>query len=94
METARLIQPLENHEKAGRAIRDIVTRLKSARTQGELGNLLVHEIQSNSEASLNKSGRAPVSYNANEYVASTSPTDAFSKKIVDLGYALALHYMH
>jgi len=46
METARLIQPPDTHEKAGRMIRDIVVRLKSARTKGELGNLLVHEILS------------------------------------------------
>jgi uncharacterized protein (UPF0305 family) len=46
METARLIQPLEKHEKAGRVIRDIAVRLGAARTKGELGNLLVHEIQS------------------------------------------------
>ena len=45
METVRLTQPLENHDKAGRAIREIVTRLSTARTKGELGNLLVHEIQ-------------------------------------------------
>jgi uncharacterized protein (UPF0305 family) len=46
METARLIQPLENHEKAGRMIRDIVVRLSGSRTKGELGNLLVHEVLS------------------------------------------------
>jgi uncharacterized protein (UPF0305 family) len=46
METARLIQPLEKHEKAGRVIRDIVVRLKSARTKGELGSFVVHEILS------------------------------------------------
>ena len=45
METTGLIQPLENHEKADRVIRDIVVRLRSARTKSELGNLLVHEIQ-------------------------------------------------
>ena len=45
METTGLIQPLENHEKADRVIRDIVVRLRSARTKAELGNLLVHEIQ-------------------------------------------------
>jgi uncharacterized protein (UPF0305 family) len=46
METTGLIQPPEQHEKRGRVIRDIVVRLKSARTKGELGSLLVHEIQS------------------------------------------------
>jgi len=46
METTGLIQPTEHHEKRGRVIRDIVVRLKTARTKGELGNLLVHEIQS------------------------------------------------
>jgi uncharacterized protein (UPF0305 family) len=45
METTGLIQPPEHHEKRGRVIRDIVVRLKTARTKGELGNLLVHEIQ-------------------------------------------------
>jgi uncharacterized protein (UPF0305 family) len=43
METARLIQPPENHEKAGRVIRDIAVRLCTARTKGELGSLLAHE---------------------------------------------------
>jgi len=46
METTGLIQPPEHHEKRDRVIRDIVVRLKSARTKGELGSLLVHEIQS------------------------------------------------
>jgi uncharacterized protein (UPF0305 family) len=46
METTGLIQPPEHHEKRGRVIRDIVVRLKSVRTKGELGSLLVHEIQS------------------------------------------------
>ncbi len=46
METTGLIQPPESHEKRGRVIRDIVVRLKTARTKGELGYLLVHEIQS------------------------------------------------
>ena len=45
METTGLIQPAEHHEKRGMVIRDIVVRLKTARTKGELGNLLVHEIQ-------------------------------------------------
>jgi uncharacterized protein (UPF0305 family) len=44
METARLIQPPENNEKAGRVIRDIAVRLGAARTKGELGSLLAHEI--------------------------------------------------
>jgi uncharacterized protein (UPF0305 family) len=44
METARLIQPLENHEKADRVIREIAERLSTARTQGELGLILVKEI--------------------------------------------------
>jgi len=46
METTELIQPPEHHEKRGKVIRDIVVRLKTARTKGELANLLVHEIQS------------------------------------------------
>jgi uncharacterized protein (UPF0305 family) len=44
METARLIQPSGDHEKAGRVIREIAGRLMSARTKGELGSILVHEI--------------------------------------------------
>jgi uncharacterized protein (UPF0305 family) len=45
METERLIQPSEDHEKAGRVIREIAGRLRSARTKGELGSILAHEIQ-------------------------------------------------
>jgi len=45
MEMAKLIQPSEDHEKAGRVIRETVVRLSSARTKGELGTLLAHEIQ-------------------------------------------------
>jgi len=44
METAGLIQPPENNEKAGRVIRDIAVRLGAARTKGELGSLLAREI--------------------------------------------------
>jgi uncharacterized protein (UPF0305 family) len=46
METAELIQTPEINEKRGDGIRDIIIQLKSARTKGELGNLLVREIQS------------------------------------------------
>jgi uncharacterized protein (UPF0305 family) len=45
METVRLIQPPEHHEKAGRMIREIAVCLSTARTKGELGLIIVHEIQ-------------------------------------------------
>jgi len=45
METAELIQTPENNERSVQVIRDIVVRLRSAQTKGELANLLVREIQ-------------------------------------------------
>lgn len=44
METADSIHSSEDHEKSGRVIREIALRLSSARTKGELGALLAHEI--------------------------------------------------
>ena len=45
MEMTRLIQPLENHEKGDRMIREIAVRLSAARTKSELLLILVHEMQ-------------------------------------------------
>ena len=45
METAEPIQIPENYETRARLLQEIVVRLRSARTKGELGNLLVREIQ-------------------------------------------------
>ncbi|HUT38945.1 MAG TPA: DUF2115 domain-containing protein [Methanoregula sp.] len=45
METEKMIQPSEDHEKAGRGIREITLRLSAARTKGELGLIVAHEIQ-------------------------------------------------
>ncbi len=45
MEMAGLIQLSEDQKKAGRVIREIVVRLSSAQTKGELSALLAHEIQ-------------------------------------------------
>lgn len=40
-----LIQPLENHEKGDRMIREIAVRLSAARTKSDLLLILVHEMQ-------------------------------------------------
>jgi uncharacterized protein (UPF0305 family) len=45
MESVRLTKPLEHHENADRVIREIAVRLSTTRTKGELGLILVHEIQ-------------------------------------------------
>jgi len=45
METTGLIQLPEHHEKRGRMIREIAVRLSIAQTKGELGLILVNEIQ-------------------------------------------------
>src|SRR5674476_563562 len=40
-----LIQPLENHDKGDRMIREIAVRLSAARTKSDLLLILVHEMQ-------------------------------------------------
>ena len=45
METTGLIQPQKNEEKAARLIQEIAVRLSNAQTKGELGLILVREIQ-------------------------------------------------
>src|SRR5512137_1874258 len=44
METKNVIPPAEDNEKANRVIREIAERLITARTKGELGASLAHEI--------------------------------------------------
>ena len=44
METKNVIQPVEDHERANTAIHKIAERLITARTKGELGASLAHEI--------------------------------------------------
>jgi len=44
METGKLSRPLEKYAGSGRVIRDIAERLGAARTKGELGAFLAHEI--------------------------------------------------
>ena len=44
MEMRKVIQPVEDHEKAGRVIREIAERLSTSRTKGELGTFIAHEI--------------------------------------------------